>query len=254
MGDHELITAPADDLVGLAHAIRQRSTDLREHMVAGFVPMLIVDGLEAIEVDHHQDHAIRATRVVAIRSLRRGEQPGHGLMQRAAIPQARQRVGHADFLEPGVDLLELVVALLQLRIAVGQLVRTVANLVLELPPVRAFAMQRPTMRQPGGVGCQQREQAVEAIGPPGFPGRRIDGDRQAPSARVPGSIRVGGPDSQCVSAGREPRVGHGAACTGGLPFRIEAFELILEAVRRRGFEIEGCELEGDDIVPIAQVQ
>ena len=55
--DHELLTAVARDGVDLADLGSHAARELDQHRVADLVPVLVVDRLETVEVEHQQARA-----------------------------------------------------------------------------------------------------------------------------------------------------------------------------------------------------
>ena len=83
--DPELVAAEPADRVGVTHRVLDQPGDLAQHAVAGDVPALVVDGLEAIEVQV-AEHVMAALRVRGLQRLLQAP------LELAAIDQARQRV------------------------------------------------------------------------------------------------------------------------------------------------------------------
>ena len=54
--NQELVTAPAEDVVGLADVAEEKRRHLAEHAIAGVVPERVIHGLEAIDVDEEHRH------------------------------------------------------------------------------------------------------------------------------------------------------------------------------------------------------
>ena len=111
--EQELLAAPADQPVRVAHDLRQPAGDLREHAVAAVVAVLVVDVLEVVDVDDVEDEvavarpALRRRRVHAQRPIdvvlddRREEppvaRPGQRVGERrlAQLPVGRGELGAA---------------------------------------------------------------------------------------------------------------------------------------------------------------
>ena len=96
--DHaELLAADAADDIGAAHSLARDARKLDQKLVAGRVPVHVVDALEIVEVEHHHGH-----RVVLARSARQlRAQP---LVEVAVVVEAGQRVGLREILESRSDL------------------------------------------------------------------------------------------------------------------------------------------------------
>ena len=84
--EHELVAAEPGHEVALTHAAPQPGGHLAQRRVPGRVPARVVDGLEAVEVEHH--HADRA-RARARPGQRRVQRP----LERAPVREPRQHVG-----------------------------------------------------------------------------------------------------------------------------------------------------------------
>ena len=80
--NHELVAAQAGDHVGGAHLGLQARGHGAQHHVARVVPVAVVDGLEAVQVEQHQ----RMGQAV-------GQHARGALRQAGAVGQAGQRVG-----------------------------------------------------------------------------------------------------------------------------------------------------------------
>ena len=92
--DHrELLAAePADD-VGAAHGLRQLARERTEHLVAGAVPVHVVDALEVVDVEHqHRDGVVNAAGTAQL-----GAQ---ALVEVAMVVEAGERVCLRLMLEP----------------------------------------------------------------------------------------------------------------------------------------------------------
>ena len=98
--DHELVAADAADVVDGAYGCAQPAADLLEHHVADGMSVLIVDGLEIVEIDHQHG----AADIVAPEML---DFPGESLLQAAAVEQLGQRLDEREALERLVGALEL---------------------------------------------------------------------------------------------------------------------------------------------------
>ena len=90
--ERELVAADAAGELAAARDAAQARADLREHLVAGDVAVRVVQLLEPVEV-HDRDGERRA---LAIRARDLAGQP---LLERAAVGEARQRVGRRAPLE-----------------------------------------------------------------------------------------------------------------------------------------------------------
>ena len=95
--DRELLAADPADGVGRAHGREEDRRDLREHVVARRVAVDVVDALEVVEVEHHE----RDRRLFGRREEEHLAQP---LVERAVVPEARQRVGLRLALERRADV------------------------------------------------------------------------------------------------------------------------------------------------------
>ena len=89
----ELLAPEAAELVLRAQAVAQRAGDLDQGAVAGVVAVLIVDVLEAVEVDHRD----RQLAAVAAGAADQPLEPGEDV---AAVEQPGQRVLVEQRLEP----------------------------------------------------------------------------------------------------------------------------------------------------------
>ena len=53
--DHKLVAAPSDDGIGLATGRLQDVPDFQQCLITGQVTIGIVDRLESVEIDHHEE-------------------------------------------------------------------------------------------------------------------------------------------------------------------------------------------------------
>ena len=84
--DHgELVAADPGGDVGRAQALAERGGDAGEQLVAGGVAVEVVDGLEAVEVDHRERGALAVARAALDLALEL-------LLEAAAVGEARERV------------------------------------------------------------------------------------------------------------------------------------------------------------------
>jgi hypothetical protein len=94
----ELIAAEARDDVARAHHLVEPKRRLLQQLVAGFVPLRVVDHLEAVEVDEeHREHASLLAR--------RGERGREQLTELDPIRQGRQRIVGSEILNALLGLL-----------------------------------------------------------------------------------------------------------------------------------------------------
>ena len=87
--DHdELVAAQARDGVGRAHRVGQPGRQREQHLVAGGVPERVVDGLEAVEVEHEDPD-------VDVLALPAGERVREPVERESAVGQPGERVVQA---------------------------------------------------------------------------------------------------------------------------------------------------------------
>ena len=95
-GEHrELFAADARQQVAAAHLFFQQQRHTAQHRVAGGVPVLIVDGLEAVDI-----HRQQAQRPAGFRGA--GGFARQLVAEVAAVGQAGQGVGHGQHFELGI--------------------------------------------------------------------------------------------------------------------------------------------------------
>jgi hypothetical protein len=97
----ELLTAVATQTVDVAARVPQDVCELDEHTIAGLVAVRVVDGLEAVQVEHGYRHAV-ARALDALVLVRQQA------VDVAVVEQARQAVADAEPLQLPVLLLQLV--------------------------------------------------------------------------------------------------------------------------------------------------
>ena len=85
--DRELLAAGPAHVVRLAHDAAELRRELRQHLVADGVPVDVVDALEIVEIEHQQRHRRRLLGGNA------DDLVAKPLVERAVVPEARERVG-----------------------------------------------------------------------------------------------------------------------------------------------------------------
>src|SRR4029453_14776566 len=80
-----------------AYRVLERVGQAAQDLVAGAVPVDVVDTLEVVDVEHQDGNGL----VAAARGGKRLAQP---LVERAVVVETRERVGHRLVLETGADL------------------------------------------------------------------------------------------------------------------------------------------------------
>ena len=108
--EQELLAAPADQAVGVAHDLREAAGDLGEHAVAAVVAVLVVDLLEVVDVDDVEDQVAVAGPV-----LRRRRVDAQGPVdvvlddrrEEPAVARPRQGVGERRLAQLAVGRREL---------------------------------------------------------------------------------------------------------------------------------------------------
>ena len=95
--DRELLAADPAHRVARAHGREEDRRDLGEDVIAGRVAVHVVDALEVVEIEHHERHG---------RLVGRGDEEllPEPLVERAVVPEARQRVGLGLVLERRADV------------------------------------------------------------------------------------------------------------------------------------------------------
>ncbi len=131
--DHELVAAQTSDRVAVAHQVFEALGDGDQQLVADLVPEVVVDRLEAVEVDEQQrDHAGAA--------MQARERLARAVHQKAAVRQMRERVVQSL-------VLEVVQSFVLKAIAVGDVL---GRCVPELAIAAGAPQQRSARSRPGG--------------------------------------------------------------------------------------------------------
>ncbi len=244
--EQELVAAPAHDDVGAAAGRLEEVTELPEDRIARGVAGGIVDGLEVVEVDHHEGQVEevgrdRAVRQPVVAAVEERDFLLDVLGQEPAVGQAGERVRDAG-------LGQVVVRLLQLALALAELARPLLDAELEDAGVLRLAVELPLLDARHAEHRAYQEHGVAGEGPGRGPRRRrhVDGDGEA--LVVPAPVAVGAAQAERVVAGVEVRIGRRAPAAEGDPVRIEPLELVREAVAIGGGVVEGREFESEHLV------
>ncbi len=201
--------------------------------------VLVVDRLQAIEIDQHQRQPRSPASLAACLGQLR-QQLRHFLDERASIAQTSERVRHTGLLQTAIDSL-------QLRVTCRQLAGARVDLLFEAPAVARLAQERAAVPLPAERDDRKQHERITEIRPARQPGRRIHVERQIEAALAPYTVGVRGPHMQGVAATGKIRVGHGAAGAGVLPVAVETVQLESELVGVGSREIERCDFETHDV-------
>jgi hypothetical protein len=212
----------------------QARSHVDEHFIAYHVAVGVVDLLEVVKIHEQEDCTAAQPRFKT-------------LEKKASIPKARQRIGQARLRQLRVEIFELGGTL-------AELLRPLRHLDFELPPVRVLPSSPPAtlpLRQRNG---EEEETRVRQIRPPASPRGRLDADCQGQAIGVPHALATGTLHPQDVASSIEVRVCDSAFRADVNPVLVESLEFISKLIAARRSVVQSCELEGDDRVPIPEIQ